>query len=79
MEFKPGTPGTEITELPTKPQGSRRVQLIERLFVFGFFFFIWTREQSVFSGQQEVEEHLVILDELEKMEGAGTLTTDTKR
>ena len=39
-EFEPGTPGSEITELPTKLQGCWRVQVIEKAinFVFGFFF-----------------------------------------
>ena len=30
VEFEPGTPGSEITEHPTKPQGSWRVQVIEK-------------------------------------------------
>ena len=61
MELEPGTPETEITELPTKPRGSCRVHLIEKAICLWFlFFFIWTLEQSVFSGLQEVEEHLVI-------------------
>ena len=30
VEFEPGTAGSETTELPTKPQGSWRVQLIEK-------------------------------------------------
>ena len=30
MEFEPGTAGSEITELPTEPRGSWRVQLIEK-------------------------------------------------
>ena len=29
VELEPGTPGTEITELPTKPQGSWRHLLYE--------------------------------------------------
>ena len=43
---------------------------LKRLFVFGFFFFIWTREQSAFSGQQEVEEHLVIFRRVGKVGGS---------
>ena len=72
MEFEPGTPGTEITELPSKPQGSWRVQLIEKAICLWFLFFYMDWWTKCFSGQQEVEEHLVILDELEKREGAGT-------
>ena len=45
VEFEPGTPGSEITELPTKPQGSWRVQVIEKAICLWFLFFIWTREQ----------------------------------
>ena len=47
VELEPGTPGSEITELPTKPQGSWRVQVIEMairlwfLFLDGFFLFIF--------------------------------------
>ena len=33
VEFEPGTTGSEITELPTKPWGSWRVQLIEKALV----------------------------------------------
>ena len=38
MEFEPGTPGSEITELPTKPRGSWRVQLIEKATCLWFLF-----------------------------------------
>ena len=70
MEFEPGIPGTEITELPTKPQGSWRVQLIEKAVCLWFLFFWWTREQGVFSGQQEVEEHLLIFRQVGKEGGS---------
>ena len=43
---------------------------LKRLFVFGFCFFVWTREQSVFSGQQEAEEHLVIFIRVGKEGGS---------
>ena len=39
VEFEPGTPGSEITELPTKPQGSWRVQVIEKAICLWFLFF----------------------------------------
>ena len=40
---EPGTPGSEITELPTKPQGPWRVQVIEKAikFCLWFLFLLW--------------------------------------
>ena len=57
VEFEPGTPGTEITEPPTKPQGSWRVQLIEMAHDLSLvsFFFLWTREQSVFRANRRLK------------------------
>ena len=71
VQFEPGTPGTEITELPTKPQGSWRVLLIEKAICLWFLFFYmdpWTK--CFFSGQQEVEEHLVIFRRVGKEGGS---------
>ena len=47
VEFEPGTAGSEITELPTKPRGPWRVKLIEKA--------IYPRSTSVL----KLEVHLV--------------------
>ena len=47
VEFEPGTPGSEITELPTK--ACWRVQVIEKAICLWFLFFIRTENQDASS------------------------------
>ena len=50
VEFEPGTPGSEITELSTKPQGSWRVQVIEKAICLWFLFFYMVSFFNFFIG-----------------------------